>query len=408
MDILAIIDKKRLGQTLTDKEIKYAFMGYLNGDIKDYQMSSLLMAIVINGCNFKETIALTDLMLKSGKYLTKKDIKGIRIDKHSTGGVGDKTSMIIGPILASLGLKMGKLSGKGLGFTGGTIDKLDSIPGFNTCLTIKEFIKDLDKVGFAECAQTDEFTPLDKVIYSLRSATGTVESIPLIASSIMSKKLALGASYILIDLKLGSGALIKTIKDANKLSNLMKKIGKEYGVKVIVEITDMNTPLGDNIGNALEVIEAHDILNGKKGNLYELCVNLSSKLYKEAKNVSLKEAKDKVKEVIDNKKALQKFYEFIETQGGDYKKLKVSNNVKEIRSTKSGYIKEIDAKKIGVLSLHLGAGRVNKEDKIDYSVGVVLTKHKGDYVKKGDVLCQLYQKNDKNYALEARNAFKII
>lgn len=407
MDILAIIDKKRLGQVLSDKEIKYAFMGYLNGDIKDYQMSSLLMAIVIKGFNFKETLALTDLMLKSGKYLTKKDIKGIRVDKHSTGGVGDKTSMIIGPILASLGLKMGKLSGKGLGFTGGTIDKLDSIPGFKTSLSIKEFIKTLDKVGFAECAQTDEFTPLDKVIYSLRSVTGTVESIPLIASSIMSKKLALGASYILIDLKLGSGALIKTREDANKLSNLMKKIGKEYGVKVIVEITDMNTPLGDNIGNALEVIEAYDILNGKKGNLYELCVNLSAKLYKEAKNISMKEAKTKVKEVIDNKKALNKFLEFIESQGGNYNKIKISNNIKEVRSLKSGYIKEIDAKKIGVLSLHLGAGRINKEDNIDYSVGVVLNKHKGDYVKKGDILCQLYQKNDKNYSIEARNAFKI-
>lgn len=407
MDILEIIDKKRKHLVLSKQEYEYAFMGYLNGEIKDYQMSSLLMAITINGMNFNETLDLTDIMLHSGKVIEKKDIEGIRVDKHSTGGVGDKTSMIIGPILASLGLKMGKLSGRGLGYTGGTIDKLESIPGFNVNLSTEEFIENTNQVGFAECAQTDEFTPLDKVIYSLRSVTGTVESIPLIASSIMSKKLAIGAKYILIDLKIGKGALMKNREDAKKLSATMRKIGRAYKKEVITIYSDMNTPLGNNVGNALEVKEAIDVLNGERGPLYDLCVKLSSTLYSRATCTSKKESEKLVKEVIDNKKAYKKFLEFVEAQGGNIDKLRVSDNIKIVESNKSGIIKSISAYKIGMLGLHLGGGRETKEDDIDPSVGVVIKKHVGERVKKGEVLLELYQRDNKDYKKEALEAFKI-
>ena len=251
MGILEIIDKKREGKELSREEINYAFNGYFNGVIEDYQMSSLLMAICIQGMNERETIDLTDLMLNSGTSLDTSKIEGVQVDKHSTGGVGDKTTLIIGPIMAALGYKMGKLSGRSLGFTGGTIDKLESIPGFRVSFTSDEFISNLNKVGFALMMQTPDMTPLDKVIYDLRDVSGTVSSVPLIASSIMSKKLAVGSKYILIDLKVGDGALIKNKSDAVDLANLMIQIGKAYDREVIPVLTDMNIPLGDNVGNAL-------------------------------------------------------------------------------------------------------------------------------------------------------------
>ena len=406
MDILEILDKKRKKQELTKEELSYAFNGYLNNQIEDYQMSSLLMAITINGMSFRETLDLTDLMLHSGKVL-KDEIKGIRIDKHSTGGVGDKTSLIIGPILASMGLTMAKLSGRGLGHTGGTIDKLESIPGFKVESSLDDFVKAANKVGFAECSQTDDFTPLDKVIYALRSVTGTVESLPLIAASIMSKKLALNAKYILIDLKLGDGALIKTKKDAKILGDLMKRIGKAYKKTVLIEITNMNIPLGDNIGNALEVKEAIDVLNGKKGSLYNLCVKLVATLYSAATSTSKVEATKLAKEKIESKEAYKKFLDFVKMQGGNIDKMKISNMTEEIKATKGGTIKDISAYKIGMLSLHLGGGREKKSDKIDYSVGVVLNKHVGDTVKKGDTLLTLYKRDKKDYTKEALDAFRI-
>lgn len=408
MSILEIIEKKKNGWELDKSEITEAFLGYMNGTVEDYQMSSLLMAIVLNGMTFRETVDLTDIMLYSGKKLDTKKIDGVMVDKHSTGGVGDKTSLIIGPIMACLGLKMGKLSGRGLGYTGGTIDKLESIPGFRVALTTDEFIFDLNKVGFTECEQTPEFTPLDKKIYDLRSVTGTVSSIPLIASSIMSKKLAVGADYILIDLKVGSGALIKNKKDAIELANTMIEIGKAYNRVVIPVLTNMNRPLGDNVGNALEVIEAMDILKGKNGNLRDLCIELSSNLYSRAKHVNIDVATEAVKRVLDDGKAYDKFIEFTKMQGGDVEKLLLAENIVPIKSTANGRLKDISAEEIGKLALELGGGRKKKGDTIDYGVGVVINKHIGDSINEGDILCYLYQRDNTDRSLEAMKAFTIV
>lgn len=408
MDFLSIIDKKRLGLHLTNEELDFMFNGYLNKKIEDYQMSSFLMSICINGMDIDEIVYLTDLMLNSGQRLDLMNKFPLTVDKHSTGGIGDKTSIIIGPILASLGLKMGKLSGRGLGITGGTIDKLESIPGFRVSLSTEEFLYNLDKVGFTLMSQTPDMTPLDKVIYDLRNASGTVSSIPLIASSIMSKKLAIGAKYILIDLKVGSGALIKNKIDANELAEIMIKIGKRYDRVVIPVITDMDTPLGDNIGNALEVLEAIDILNGKRGELRDLCVLLSSILYSHAKGESIGEAQKKVIASLDNGAAFSKFLEFVKTQGGNIEKIETSKIVKDILSNADGTIKRIDAESIGKLSLHLGAGKEKMTDIIDFGVGIVLNKKIGDVVKKGDILCHLYQKNDEDFSEEALNCFEIV
>ncbi len=408
MSILEIIEKKKNGLELNKIEITEAFMGYMNGSVEDYQMSSLLMAIVINGMSFEETINLTDIMLYSGKRLDTKKVEGIMVDKHSTGGVGDKTSLIIGPIMAALGLKMGKLSGRGLGFTGGTIDKLESIPGFRVALTTDEFIFDLNKVGFTECEQTPEFTPLDKKIYDLRSVTGTVSSIPLIASSIMSKKLAVGAEYILIDIKVGSGALIKTKKDAIELANTMIEIGKAYNRTVIPVLTNMSRPLGDNVGNALEVIEAMDILKGKNGSLKDLCIELSSALYSRCRHINLDVATREVKKVLDDGSAYNKFIEFTKIQGGDIEKIELSENIIPIKSKTSGTLKDISAEEIGKLALELGGGRKKKGETIDYGVGVVINKHIGNSINEGDVLCYLYQRDNLDRSSEALKAFSIV
>jgi len=408
MDVLEIIDKKRRGETLDKSEMSFIFDGYNRGTVEDYQMSALLMAICINGMTFEETLTLTDLMLYSGKKMDTSKVDGLMVDKHSTGGVGDKTSMIIGPIIASLGLKMGKLSGRGLGNTGGTIDKLESIPGFRVALTTEEFIHNLNKVGFVECEQTPEFTPLDKKIYELRSVTGTVSSIPLIASSIMSKKLAVGADYILIDLKVGKGALIQNKSDAVELANTMIEIGKSYNKTVIPILTNMNRPLGDNVGNALEVLEALDVLKGKSGVLRDLCIELASNLYSRSKKVNLDTAKKEVERVLDNGKAYEKFLEFVHTQGGDIDKIELAKFMKPVTSITSGTLKDISAEVIGSLATTLGGGRLKKGDRIDYGVGIVINKHIGDVIKEGDVLCYLYQHDEENHEDIARSAFTIV
>ncbi len=408
MGVLNIIEKKRLGETLDKDELQEIFMGYLQGRVADYQMSSLLMAIAINGMSFEETLALTDLMLYSGSKMDTSKINGIMVDKHSTGGVGDKTSLILGPIMASLGLKMGKLSGRGLGITGGTIDKLESIPGFKVSLSKEEFIFDLNKVGFTESEQTAEFTPLDKKIYDLRSVTGTVSSIPLIASSIMSKKLAVGADYILIDLKVGEGALIKTKKEAVELANTMIEIGKAYNKMVIPILTNMDRPLGDNVGNALEVIEALDVLKGKTGILRDLVIELGSHLYSRVKRVNTDVAIREIEKVLDEGRAYDKFLEFVQTQGGNLDKLELARFLVPHKSTAEGTLKDISASKIGELSLELGAGRKKKEDPIDYGVGIVINKHIGDYIKKGDILAYTYQHDQMDYTDELLKAFKIV
>lgn len=408
MSILDIIEKKKNKEELNRVELTEAFMGYEKGTVEDYQMSSLLMAICINGMSLDETLILTDLMLSSGQKIDTSKIDGLMVDKHSTGGVGDKTSMIIGPIMASLGLKMGKLSGRGLGYTGGTIDKLESIPGFRVALTKEEFIFDLNSVGFAECEQTPEFTPLDKKIYDLRSVSGTVSSIPLIASSIMSKKLAIGADYILIDLKVGAGALMQTKKDAISLANTLIEIGKSYNKTVIPVLTDMNRPLGDNVGNALEVIEAMDVLKGKNGTLRDLVIELSSTLYSRAKKINIDSAKKEVTRVLDSGIAYDKFVEFVKMQGGDIEKLELAPYMKPIYSDREGKLKDINARKIGQISLELGGGRKKKGESIDYGVGVVINKHIGDTISVGEILCYLYQNDELDRTEEALKAFEIV
>ena len=407
MNIVDIINKKRVGKVLTKEELDYAFNGYLNGTVKDYQMSSLLMAICINGMDEYETFALTDIFINSGDIIDLSSIPGIKVDKHSTGGVGDKVTLIIGPIVASTGCVVPKMSGRGLGHTGGTIDKLESIEGFNTSLSEEEFINQVKKIGLAVIGQTKNLCPIDKVIYALRDVTGTTASIPLIATSIMSKKIAGGADKILLDVKVGNGALMKTREDGEKLATLMEKIGKNYNREVICEITDMNIPLGDNIGNSLEVIEAMDILNGKKGRLYDLCIEIASQMISLAKNISMPDARIEAINAVDSKRAYNKFLEFVKEQGGDINSLKVSDKTIEVKSTKTGVIKAMNALALGELSVSLGAGRRNKEDKIDHTVGIVLEKHLDEHVEVGETLCTLYV-NDINISIDPDDYFKIV
>ena len=406
--IVDIINKKRLGQELTEEELKYIFNGYLKGTVKDYQISSLLMAICLNGMTEQEIFDLTDIFIKSGEILDFSDIKGIKVDKHSTGGVGDKTTMVIAPIVASLGVPVIKMSGRGLGFTGGTIDKLESIPGFRTNLTDKQVKEQVEKIGIVVTGQTSNLVPMDKLIYSLRDVTGTVESIPLIATSIMSKKIASGADKILIDIKLGKGALIKTKKDAEKLSELMIKIGAFYKREVRTIITNMDNPLGNSIGNSIEVLEAISILKGKEqGELTNLCIDLATEMVSMGKEITKEAAKKQVIEVINNGNAYNKFLEFVKYQKGDIKGLKISDKKIEIKSDKSGIIKKIDALEIGKLSVELGAGRINKEDRINSTVGIKLNKLVGDKVEKDDILCTLYI-SKKYQKEEIKNIFEII
>ncbi len=389
--MLDIINKKRLGQILTKEEINYVVEKYVSGEIPDYQMSALLMAICINDMTDEETFNLTDAMINSGETLDLSGIQGSIVDKHSTGGVGDKTTLILAPIVASCGVKVCKMSGRGLGHTGGTIDKLESINGFNVNLSIEDAIKEVNKVGAVIVSQTGNLVPADKKIYALRDVSGTVESIPLIASSIMSKKIASGASSIVIDLKVGNGALIKNLEDAKHLSDLMIKIGKKYNRKVVCVLTNMDKPLGTSIGNALEVKEALEFLNGNRNkDLEEIIYKLASLMVSLGKNVSEEIALKEVKEKLNNKEALSKFYEIVKNQGGNIDDLKISNRVFSIKSPYTGFIKKIDTLKLGELSRSIGAGRYKKDDVIDYTVGFVLNKNVGDYVLKDEELVKVY------------------
>lgn len=391
-----IIDKKRVGKELSKEELTEIFNGYLKGTVKDYQMSSLLMAICIQGMSFDEILNLTDIFLKSGEELHYEEEFGIMCDKHSTGGIGDKTTLVIVPIVASLGIPVIKMSGRGLGYTGGTIDKLESIPGYRTDLTDKEIEESIKKVGAVMTGQTKDIAPMDKMIYALRDVTATVSSIPLISVSIMSKKLALGASKILLDVKYGSGALVSTKEDAEELAELMKKIGEKYGREVRYILSDMNTPLGKTVGNSLEVVEAIEVLRGEEqGKFKNLCITLASNMISMVKNIPVEEAKLLAENSIKTGSAYKKFLEIVKNQGGDISKLKVSSKKYEYKSSKQGEIKKIDALEIGKLSLSLGAGRERKEDKIDYTVGIVLNKFLGDKVNIGDTLMTLYTKDDK-------------
>ena len=390
--IVDIINKKRLGGELTYKELEFFFNNYLKGTIKDYQMSALLMAICIKGMTDQEIFDLTKIFIDSGETLDFSAIEGIKVDKHSTGGIGDKTTLIIAPIVAALGVPVVKMSGRGLGYTGGTIDKLESIKGFRTNLSDEEIFKQVKDIGVVVTGQTADLVPMDKAIYALRDVTGTVSSIPLIASSIMSKKIAGGADKILIDIKVGNGALLQTMNDANKLSELMLKIGKYYNREVRTIISDMDTPLGRAVGNSIEVLEAVDVLAGreKNNNLVELCVELASNMVSMGKEIPYEEAHNQVIRVINDGTAYQKFVSLVEAQGGDINSIKVCDSVVEVLADRSGTLKEINALELGKLSVKLGAGRVNKEDKINHGVGIYLEKLVGDSVKKDDVLARIF------------------
>lgn len=391
MYIVDIINKKRNNEKLSFEEIKYMVNGYTKDEIKDYQMSSLLMAICINGMDSEETYYLTECMLNSGDKINLSSIPGIKVDKHSTGGIGDKTTLIVAPIVASLGVPVPKMSGRGLGYTGGTIDKLESIPGFNVNLSSDDIIKQTTDIGICISSINKNVVPADKKIYALRDVTGTVSSMSLIASSIMSKKLAMGADKILLDVKYGSGALLQTKEEAIDLAKLMIYIGNNHGKETMALITNMNYPLGNMIGNALEVKEALEILSNR-GNpeLRELCVIISTYMVSMSKNISFADAGKEVLEALKSQKAYNKFLTMINYQKGDISKLTVSDNVVEVRSNKEGFINEINALKIGQISMKLGAGRKNKEDTIDHSVGIEIVKHIGSYVKNRDVIARVY------------------
>lgn len=407
MNIVEIIEKKKNKEELTFNEIKYAVEGYIIGIVKDYQMSALLMAIVLNGMSEDETFNLTKIMLDSGDKIDLSNINGIKVDKHSTGGIGDKTSLVVLPIVASCGVPVAKMSGRGLGFTGGTIDKLESIEGFKTSLDEEDFIKQVNKINIALISQTGNLVPADKKIYALRDVTGTTESIPLIASSIMSKKLASGSDKIVLDVKVGKGAFMKNLSDARKLAELMVKIGNNSGKETVALLTNMDYPLGRTIGNGLEVQEAIDTLLGNGDSRFlNLCLVLASYMVSLGKNISLEKALEEVEESYKNKKGYEKLKEFVSAQGGNINNIEISSSKIEIISDKEGYITNIDSLHLAELSNSLGAGRTKKEDSIDHGVGIKLEKVYGDKVNKGDILCYVYT-NKSIDEKEYRDCFNI-
>lgn len=391
MNMLDIINKKRLKMTLNEDEISFVIENFVNGNIPDYQMSALLMAICINEMSDEEINIWTKYMLKSGEKIDYKGIKGRIVDKHSTGGVGDKTTLIICPIVASCGVNVSKMSGHALGWTGGTIDKLESIPGIKLNMTNNQLINQIKKIHIAIVSQTKNLAIADKKIYALRDVTGTVESLGLIASSIMSKKLACNADSIIIDIKVGIGALIKNIDDARKLARIMINIGKNNKKEVICLLTNMDIPLGSNIGNSLEVEEAIDILKNKKdNNLKELCVELSTYMVSSGLGISLIEAKKLVLEKLNNLEAYKKFEELIKYQGGSIDNLPKAHYKYEVKSKINGFLTNVDSLELSKYCMNLGAGRKTKDDVIDYSVGIVVNKDINEYVNTNDILYTIY------------------
>ena len=392
-----IIHKKRNGGELSEEEIRFFIEGYTDESIPDYQAAALCMAVYFRGMTPKETSILTLAMAESGDQIDLGGIEGFTVDKHSTGGVGDKTSLIVVPIVASCGGKVAKMSGRGLGHTGGTVDKLESIPGFRTELNPDEFIKQVNGIGLCIVGQTGELAPADKKLYALRDVTATVESIPLIASSIMSKKLAAGSKGIVLDVKTGSGAFMKTVEESENLAKEMVAIGKSAGRSVTAVITNMDIPLGDSVGNSLEVIEAIKTLKGEgESDLTEVCLTLAAQMLSMVTGEDEKTCYSMAKGAIDNGLAINKLREMISAQGGnanvvdDYSLFKQPKYNAEIFSECDGYIEHTDAEKIGIASVILGAGREKKGDPIDPSAGIVLKKKTGDYVKKGEPLAVFY------------------
>ena len=404
MRMYDIIRKKRDGFSLDKNEIDFFINGYTDGSIPDYQASALMMAIYFNGMTDEETANLTIAMADSGDKIDLSDIDGITVDKHSTGGVGDKTTLIVAPVVASLGCKVAKMSGRGLGHTGGTVDKLESITGFRVTLSPDEFISQVKATGICVVGQSGNLAPADKLLYALRDVTATVDSIPLIASSIMSKKLAAGSHTIVLDVKCGSGAFMKTPEDAKELAEAMVKIGNNCGRNTAAVITNMDRPLGKNIGNSLEVIEAVEVLkNNGPEDLKEVCLTLASEIVSLSKNISIEEARNLTEDALSSGKAFEKFKEWISSQGGKREWIEnpglfpKATYSYEIKAENNGYISKMNAESIGIASVILGAGRETKEDTIDMSAGIVLNKKTGDKVSQGEVLATLYSCNEKSF-----------
>ena len=424
--MIELIKRKRQGGKLSKAELSYIINGFTQGDIPDYQMAALLMAICFQGLDFSETVSLTEVMMLSGETIDLSEIKGIKVDKHSTGGVGDKTSLIVAPLVAAAGAPVGKMSGRGLGHTGGTLDKLESIPGFSVNLSKPAFIDNLKKYCIVICGQNDNLVPADKKIYALRDVTATVDNISLISSSIMSKKLACGADAIVLDVKVGAGSHMKTLADGEGLANMLINIGKGMNRQVRAVISAMDEPLGLTIGNALEVKEAIQTLQGNgPEDLTELCLELGSHMLELSQVVPDKAAGRKMLlEVLDSGAAFEKFKEMVKAQGGDVKvidhtdHLPISDYTENFISEKTGYITQMDARNIGIAAMQLGAGRATKKDQIDYGAGIVLKKKIGSMVQKGEPLATLYTNKqeslasaksllEKAYRIEAQRGSKI-
>lgn len=417
MRMVDIIEKKRNGKELTDEEIRFFIKGYVDGSIPDYQASAFTMAVYFRGMSKRETCTLVDAMMHSGDVIDLSAIKGVKVDKHSTGGVGDKTSLVVGPMVAACGVKVVKMSGRGLGHTGGTLDKLESIPGFQISISQEHFFKQVNEIGLSIVGQSGHLVPADKKLYALRDVTATVESIPLIASSIMSKKLASGSDAILLDVKFGSGAFMKTLDDARLLARTMVEIGDGLGRDTRAILTDMDQPLGLAVGNALEVKEAIDTLKGHgPKDFVELCYEASCIMLEQAKVVKTKEEGMKMlHKVMDSGEAFEKLVEMVEHQGGDASyirdpsKFELSKHIIEVKANEAGYVRRIDSLEIGESAMRLGAGRETMQDKIDMSAGIVLNKKVGDQVKVGDVLCVAHTNKEgvEKIIDDIRNSFKL-
>jgi|Deesub1362A_J573_1020465.scaffolds.fasta_scaffold00013_195 pyrimidine-nucleoside phosphorylase len=419
-----IIKKKRDGGSLTKEEISFLINGSLKGDVPDYQVSALLMAVFLNGMTDEETIALTEVMMHSGKTIDLSDITGPKVDKHSTGGVGDKVSLILAPLVAAMGVKVPMISGRGLGHTGGTLDKLQSIPGFKTDIPVEEFKDNIKNFGLSIIGQSQDFVPADRKLYALRDVTATVDSIPLIASSIMSKKLAEGINGLVLDVKTGSGAFMKTLEDARRLAKTMVKIGNSMGVRTVALITDMDQPLGKTVGNSLEIKECISALRGRGAeDLMEVTLTLTAWMLNMADSISeetelkplkeftLKKYKDEAMDFLEKGDAFKKFVEFIDAQYGDAEVafkpnlLPSASATKQITADREGYIRRLDAEAVGTAAMLLGAGRKKAEDSIDYSAGIILHKKVGEYVKAGEPIAMFYY-NDENLFKDAEEVFR--
>ncbi len=397
MRMYDVIAKKRDGGTLSREEIAFAVNGYVAGEIPDYQMSALLMAIYLRGMTDEETAILTDVMAHSGDMVDLSAIQGVKVDKHSTGGVGDKTTLVIAPMVAACGVKIAKMSGRGLGHTGGTVDKMESVPGTRTALNQEEFFRQVNEIGISVIGQSGEIAVADKKLYALRDVTATVGCIPLIASSIMSKKLAAGSDAILLDVTMGDGAFMKNLDDAIELARLMVSIGTAHGRKVAALITDMDKPLGHNIGNSLEIAESIAVLKGKgPADLTEVCLQLASNMLVLAGKGTLTECRAMAERTLQDGTAFVKCCQMFAAQGGDVEMVKDPDKLRKaaysykITARENGYIVKNDVEKIGNASVLLGAGRIQKEDTIDFAAGIVMHKKLGDMVRSGDAICTFY------------------